>query len=166
MLHIALYQPMIPPNVGNAGRTCVGFGMRLHLIGPHRLDYSEHAVKRAGLDYWAHLNWQLHDGPDAFIQWVGERRVWLISKFGEYRFDQPAYADEDVLVFGNEKEGLPDFWMEAPCARRVYVPIVGEIRSFNLANTVAMVGSQAMLKTCPLIGGQTDGGESGSAESP
>jgi tRNA (cytidine/uridine-2'-O-)-methyltransferase len=147
MLHVALYQPMIPPNVGNAARTCIGVGAKLHLIGPHRLDYSEHAVKRAGLDYWQHLHWQLHESPDTFLQWVDERRVWLITKFGEQRFDQPAYVDEDVLVFGNEKEGLPDQWLEAPCARLVYVPIHGPIRSYNLANTVAMVAAQAMVTT-------------------
>jgi len=145
MLHLALFQPMIPPNVGNAGRTCVGIGAMLHLIGPHRLDYSEHAVKRAGLDYWEHLHWRLYDSPEAFLQWVGARQLWLVTKHGGTRFDQPPYANEDVLIFGNEKEGLPDDWLNAPDARTVYVPIQGEIRSYNLANTVAIVAAQAMV---------------------
>jgi tRNA (cytidine/uridine-2'-O-)-methyltransferase len=146
MLHIALYQPVIPPNVGNAGRTCVGLGATLHLIGPHQLDYSQHAVKRAGLDYWDHLTWQLHDTPEAFLQWAGARRLWLVTKHGERRFDEPDYQDEDVLIFGHEKAGLPDTWLEHWTKQTIYVPIVGAIRSYNLANTVAMVGAQAMVK--------------------
>jgi tRNA (cytidine/uridine-2'-O-)-methyltransferase len=147
MLHVALYQPMIPPNVGNAGRTCVGFGAMLHLIGPHQLDYSQHAVKRAGLDYWEHLHWRLHDDPESFEHWLGQRRCWLVTKHGQTRFDQPAYQDEDVLVFGNEKTGLPDEWLAAAGDRTLYVPILGPIRSFNLGNTVAMVTAQARVKT-------------------
>jgi len=145
MLHLALFQPMIPPNVGNAGRTCIGLGARLHLIGPHQLDYSQHAVKRAGLDYWDHLSWQLHETPDAFLEWAGKRRLWLITKHGSHRFDRPPYREQDVLVFGNEKTGLPDDWLTQWGAWTVYIPIHGPIRSYNLGNTVAMVGAQAMV---------------------
>ena len=146
MLHVALFQPMIPPNVGNSARTCIGLGVRLHLIGPHRLDYSEHAVKRAGLDYWDHLDWRMHETPDAFLDWLGGRAMWLVTKHGRHRFDQPAYGDEHVLVFGNEKEGLPDHWLSRWPERTVYVPILGPIRSYNLGNTVAMVTAQARIQ--------------------
>jgi tRNA (cytidine/uridine-2'-O-)-methyltransferase len=142
MLHVALYQPMIPPNVGNAGRTCVGLSARLHLVGPHQLDYSQHAVKRAGLDYWEHLDWQTHPTPQAFLEWAGFRRIWRVTKHGRIRFDQADYVDEDVLLFGNEKTGLPDDWL-AEDERTLYIPIRGAIRSYNLGNTVAIVGAQA-----------------------
>ena len=71
MLHVALYQPKIPPNTGNIARQCVGMDAVLHLIGPLEFDIDEHAVKRAGLDYWPYLNLHQHDQPQDFIDWLG-----------------------------------------------------------------------------------------------
>ena len=156
MLHVALYQPAIPQNVGATARTCVGIGARLHLIGPHRLDYSERAVRRAGLDYWPHLDLQLHDTPDAFLHWLhadaergsfrgasGASGIWLITKHGTTRFDQAPYQDHDVLLFGNENTGLPEAWHDRWTDRRLCVPMPGPIRSYNLASTVTTVALHA-----------------------
>ncbi|MEX0654283.1 MAG: tRNA (cytidine(34)-2'-O)-methyltransferase [Phycisphaeraceae bacterium] len=145
MLHVALYQPMIPPNTGATARQCVGMRARLHLIGPHPIDLSDHAVKRAGLDYWPHLMLTEHASPEAFVAWLEQtnRRPWLVTKFATQRYDRAGYADEDVLVFGNEQTGLPEAWHERWADRRVAVPILGAVRSYNLANTVAMVLAQA-----------------------
>jgi len=139
MLHVALYQPKIPPNTGNAARTCAGMAAHLHLVGPHAFDLSEHAVKRAGLDYWPHVTLTEHPGPDAFFEWVGPRRVWLVTKFGEHRFDRPDYRDDDVLLFGSEKLGLPPEVHDRYPGHRIHIPMSPRIRSFNLANTVAIV---------------------------
>ncbi|MEX0744978.1 MAG: tRNA (cytidine(34)-2'-O)-methyltransferase [Phycisphaeraceae bacterium] len=145
MLHVALYQPMIPPNTGATARQCVGMHARLHLIGPHRLDLSDHAVKRAGLDYWPHLMLSEHATPEAFVDWLTRegKAPWLVTKFGPQRYDQAPYVDGDVLVFGNEKAGLPEAWHDRWPERRLRVPILGQVRSYNLSNTVAMVLSQA-----------------------
>lgn len=145
MLHVALYQPAIPPNTGNIARTCIGMNAHLHLIGPIAFDLSDHAVKRAGLDYWQNLQLTVHDSPHSFLQWLGDRELWLVTKFGDVRFDQPAYADEDVLIFGNENTGLPQAWHDRWPHRRVMIPVPGPIRSFNVANTVAIVLAQAMV---------------------
>lgn len=145
MIHIALYQPSIPPNTGNIGRQCVGMKMKLHLIGPLTIDLSARAVKRAGLDHWPALDLQVHETPSAFIDWLGSREPWLITKNGRKRYDQPAYRDEDVIVLGNELIGLPQAWHERWPDRTVYIPILGEVRSYNLSNSAAIIMAQACL---------------------
>ena len=143
MLHVALYQPVIPPNTGNIARQCVGMQSKLHLIGPLRFDVSAKAVRRAGLDYWDHLELEEHADGDAFLNWLGPRAPWLVSKHGPLRYDQAPYQDEDVLVFGSELHGLPETWHQRWPDRVVHVPILGPVRSYNLANTVSLVLAQA-----------------------
>ncbi|MBA3708797.1 MAG: tRNA (cytidine(34)-2'-O)-methyltransferase [Planctomycetes bacterium] len=144
-MHLALYQPQIPGNTGNIGRLCVGMRARLEIIGPCAFDFGEKALKRAGLDYWPHLAWTLHPSPEAFLAWLGERQPWLVTKHGRQRFDQPAYAEDDVIILGNEVRGLPDEWHRRWAERTVHIPILGPIRAYNLANAAAMVLSHARI---------------------
>jgi len=144
MFHVALYQPKIPPNTGNIARQCVGMNATLHLIGAD-FDLSEHAVKRAGLDYWCHLRLVQHDAPQGFLDWLGDQRLWLVSKHGDLRYDQAAFAAGDVLLFGNEISGLPGEWLARWPQRAVHIPILGNVRSYNLSNAVAIVLAQACL---------------------
>lgn len=146
-MHVALYQPEIPPNTGNIGRLCVGMGAQLQIIGPCAFDFSDHALRRAGLDYWPHLSWQLHPDPERFLEWLGPRTPWLVTKGGVYRFDEPAYRPDDVLILGNEVAGLPPTWHDRWPERTVRIPIDGPIRSYNLANATAIVLAHAKLKT-------------------
>lgn len=146
MLHIALYQPKIPPNTGNIARTTVGMGAMLHLIGPVAFELTDHAVKRAGLDYWSHVKLQVHQSPDAFLEWLGDRAPWLVTKHGHFRFDQPDYGADDVLIMGDELTGLPSQWHDRWADRRVSIPILGQIRSYNLSNAAAIVLAHASLK--------------------
>lgn len=145
MLHVVLYQPAIPPNTGNVSRQCVGLNAHLHLIAP-KFEVSSNTVKRAGLDYWEHLTLSQYEDEEAFLEWLGERRPWLVTKFGQQRYDKPAYRDQDVLIFGNENKGLPVSWLERWADRTVHIPILGKVRSFNLSNSVAVVLTQATLK--------------------
>lgn len=144
-LHLALYQPQVPPNTGNIGRLCVGMAAELHIIGPCAFDFSDKALRRAGLDYWQHLTWHLYESPEAFLAWLGERRPWLITKFGSIRFDRPAYSDGDVIILGNEVRGLPQDWHQRWSDRLVHIPIIGPIRAYNLANAAAMVLAHARI---------------------
>ncbi|MEW6599608.1 MAG: tRNA (cytidine(34)-2'-O)-methyltransferase [Nitrospirota bacterium] len=146
MLHIVLYQPEIPPNTGNISWQCVGMNAKLHIIGPCNFDMSSNAVRRAGLDHWNELLLVLHDNPDAFLKWLGDRKPWLVTKHGAIRYDLPEYADEDILLFGSETWGLPKEWLRKWSERTVFVPILGNIRSYNLANTAGIVLAQACLK--------------------
>ncbi len=146
MLHLVLYHPAIPQNTGNIARTTVGFQAHLHLIKPYKFEITDHAVQRAGLDYWPHVRLTEHDCDDAFLNWLGDRRPWLITKFGRHRFDQPAYHDGDVLILGNENTGLPESWRTRWEDRGVMIPILGPIRSYNLANAAAILLAHASLK--------------------
>jgi tRNA (cytidine/uridine-2'-O-)-methyltransferase len=145
MLHVALYRPEIPPNTGSIARQCVGMNTCLHIIKPISFDISDKAVKRAGLDHWNDLTLVVHDNPDNFLEWLGDRKPWLVTKKGEMRFDTPEFRDEDILIFGNETTGLPQDWLTRWRERTVYVPILGKVRSYNLANTVSIILAQASL---------------------
>ena len=144
MLDVVLFQPSIPPNTGNIARQCVGMNARLHLVGPLSFDMSEKALRRAGLDYWEHLNLTIHEQPEDFLGWIADRRCWLITKMGQQRYDQCDYRDEDVLIFGNEIGGVPGSWHERFKEARCHIPIHGEVRSYNLSNAVALVLAHAM----------------------
>ncbi len=146
-MHLALYQPQIPGNTGNIGRLCVGMDTTLHIIGPCAFDFSEKALRRAGLDYWPNLRWHRYADPAEFLSWLGERTPWLVTKFGTQRFDQAAYERDAILILGNEVRGLPDDWHTRWSDRTVSIPILGPIRSYNLANAAAMVLSQARSRT-------------------
>lgn len=143
MLHLALYQPQVPGNTGTIGRLCIGLGARLHLIGPVAFDLSLKAVRRAGLDYWPQVDLQVHPDPGAFLAWLGTRRPWLVSKHGRLRWDRAAYERDAVLILGNEVRGVPHAWHRRWSERCVHLPILGGIRSYNLANTAAVVAVQA-----------------------
>jgi len=146
MFHVVLYQPEIPPNTGNISRQCVGMNACLHIVGPVKFDLSNSAVRRAGLDHWEELKLTVHDNPGNFLKWLRKREPWLVTKHGTFRYDVPGYKDEDILVFGNESLGLPADWLKKWSARTVYVPILGKVRSYNLANTVSVLLAQASLK--------------------
>ncbi len=147
MLHIVLYKPEIPPNTGNIARQCVGMNACLHIIGPINMDLSSSAVKRAGLDYWDHLDLRFHEAEDSFLSWLGDREPWLVSKYGKLRYDRADYSDGDILIFGNEITGLPEQWLSRWKDRSIFIPMMGKIRSYNLANTAGIVLAHASLKT-------------------
>lgn len=147
MLHIALYQPIIPQNVGNIARTCVGMDAHMHIIGPTIVDLSDKAVKRAGLDYWDDLKLTQHDSPNAFFRWAdaSEGTMYAVTKFATTRFDKPTYRDGDILLFGSEREGLPqEIHDRFKPEQKIAIPIPGAVRSYNLANTVAITLAVAM----------------------
>ncbi len=146
MLNIVLYCPEIPPNTGAIARQCVGMDAHLHIIKPITFDLDRGKAKRAGLDYWDDLTLTVHDDADQFLIWLDGRSPWLITKHGTLRYDSPDYMDEDVIVFGNETTGLPAEWLERWGERTVHVPILGKVRSYNLANTVSIILAEASLK--------------------
>ena len=147
MLHIALYQPIIPQNVGNIARTCVGMNAHLHIIGPTIVDLSDKVVKRAGLDYWDDLTLTEHASPDAFFEWADASggTMYAVTKFATTRFDKPTYHDNDILLFGGEREGLPpEVHARFTEEQKIAIPIPGAVRSYNLGNAVAITLATAM----------------------
>lgn len=146
-LHIVLYHPEIPQNTGNIGRLCVGLELRLHLVHPIAFDIDEKAVRRAGLDYWKHVDLVEHADEAAFWAWAEGRAVHLFSSHGTQSYTKAPYQAGDVLVFGRETVGLPE---ELVAARGAWkIPMTGPIRSLNLGNAVSVVAYGALAKVRP-----------------
>ena len=146
-LHIALLNPEIGPNAGNVGRLCLGMGARLHLIHPLGFQTDDKAVRRAGLDYWRHVQVTEHASEDDFWQWLGERTVWLYSAHGSQPHTAGRFSQGDVLLFGPESTGLRADLVHQHGALRI--PMTGPIRSLNLSNAVAVAAYTALQQITP-----------------
>src|SRR6187401_2555228 len=108
LLHIVLYQPEIPYNTGSVGRTCVAVGAKLWLVRPLGFRVDDYYLRRAGLDYWEHLNWQVVDNWQELQAALPTSRYWMFTKKAEQSYADVSYQPADVLVFGSESAGLPD----------------------------------------------------------
>lgn len=147
-LHVALYHPEIPPNTGNVGRLCVALGARLHVVHPIGFSMDAKAVRRAGLDYWRHVDLQEHPDEEAFWAWAAGRRVHLFSAHGGEAYTRCPYEPGDVLLFGRETVGLPPELVRQRGAWRIPM-LEGPIRSLNLGNAVSVVVYQALQRIRP-----------------
>jgi tRNA (cytidine/uridine-2'-O-)-methyltransferase len=148
--HVVLVEPEIPPNTGNIARLCAATQTPLHLVGQLGFSIDEHAVRRAGIDYW-HLV-QIHQHPDlsaaeAAIRATTPARTWLLSGKAERSVHDAKFEAGDCFVFGKESVGLPDALLEARRSETVGIPTIGEVRSLNLANSVAIVLYEALRQT-------------------
>lgn len=144
-----MFQPEIPPNTGNVGRLCVAVGAALHLVHPLGFSTDEKAVRRAGLDYWRHVDLTEHPDPRAFFDWADGRRVHLFSAKAERTYLDCDVQSEDVLVFGCETRGLPaEVRARYPAAWRLPMK-PGPIRSLNLGNAVSVVTYDALRRIRP-----------------
>ena len=155
-LHVVLYQPQIPQNTGNIARTCVALRAKLWIVRPtmFRLDSSQ--LKRAGLDYWQYLSWQVVDSWDDLLSHFDEPRLWLISKFGKQPYFDANFQHGDLIVLGRESDGLPQSLRDRYREQMLHIPMPGEVRSLNVGNAAAVVMYEAarkigMLDGCPGI---------------
>lgn len=144
MIHIALFEPEIPPNTGNIARLCVGLEASLSIIGKPAFDLSEKAVKRAGLDYWEHLNLTTYENWETFLETITKEKIFLITKFGKTRYSDVIFQNDVCLVFGKETTGIPKNILESfPENQKLFIPMPGKVRSLNLSNAVAVVAYEA-----------------------
>ncbi|MGC6491203.1 MAG: tRNA (cytidine(34)-2'-O)-methyltransferase [Myxococcota bacterium] len=146
-LHVVLVNPLIPPNTGNIGRLCLGVGARLHLVHPLGFSVDEKAVRRAGLDYWQHVDLQHHESVEAFLSWSEGRTLHLFSTRGTVPYTARTYTAGDVLVFGAETTGLPQELVDRFGA--CLIPQRGAIRSLNLSNAAAVAVYGALHQIYP-----------------
>ena len=137
-LHVVLLEPEIAANTGAIGRTCVAVGAVLWLVRPLGFRLDDRYLKRAGLDYWPHLNLKVVDGLDEVVAALGRDRLWSFSTKAKRAYTDAEYESGDALVFGPESRGLPMRWLEDRPDRAVRIPIRPEARSLNLANAVAV----------------------------
>ncbi|MEM6926239.1 MAG: tRNA (cytidine(34)-2'-O)-methyltransferase [Myxococcota bacterium] len=143
-----LYQPEIPPNTGNVGRLCVAVGAALHLVHPLGFSTDEKAVRRAGLDYWRHVDLTEHADPQAFFGWTAGRRIHLFSAKAERTYLECDFEEGDALVFGCETRGLPPEVLSRHAAWRLPMK-PGPIRSLNLGNAVSIVTYEGLRQLGP-----------------
>ncbi len=136
-LHVVLHHPEIPHNTGSAGRTCVAVGAKLWLVRPLGFKLDDYYLRRAGLDYWPCLEWEVVENWEELLQRL-PGRYWFFSKKGARSFYDVSFERGDVLVFGNESRGLPDEILAGAGDRCVRLPMRPQIRCLNLANTVAI----------------------------
>lgn len=144
LMHIVLYQPEIPYNTGSVGRTCVGVGAKLWLVRPLGFRVDDYHLRRAGLDYWQHLEWQVVDDWDELTSNLPTARHWYFTKFATAGMGEAAYQPGDVLVFGRESQGLPKSITQQAPDRCLRIPIRPELRSLNLSNSVSIASYEAL----------------------
>lgn len=142
-LNIVLFEPEIPQNTGTIGRLCVATDSRLILVGKLGFDIDDKHVRRAGLDYWKHVQLERIDTiEDFFIKYPADKHPYaFLSKFGTKNYTHIPHEDSDImLIFGRETSGLPD-WVSEKYRDFLYrIPSTGKVRSLNLSNAVSLVG--------------------------
>ncbi len=142
-LHVVLYQPEIPQNTGAVGRTCVAVGAKLWLIRPLGFRTDQKTLRRAGLDYWQHLDWEVVDDWQSLTQRL-VAPMWFFSKTAARPYTEVAFAEGDVMIFGSETQGLPRALLQAHDERVLRIPTRPQVRSLNLSNSVAVAAYEAL----------------------
>lgn len=144
MMNIVLHEPEMPANTGNIGRTCVATGSRLHLIGPLGFQINDKMLKRAGLDYWPQLDVTVYDDFDDFMEKNPGAHLYMATTKAKNVYTHVHYDENAYIMFGKESAGIPEEILvdnEETCIR---IPMIGDIRSLNLSNSVAIVLYEAL----------------------
>ncbi len=145
MLHVALFEPEIPPNTGNVARLCAATGARLHLVGRLGFRIDDKTLKRAGLDYWPAVDLVRHHTFEEFEAALGSARVWCVECPADVPYTRADFRDGDCLLFGSESKGLPAGVRERFAGRVIGIPMpTGAVRSLNLATAVGVVLYEAL----------------------
>jgi tRNA (cytidine/uridine-2'-O-)-methyltransferase len=142
-LHLVLFQPEIPYNAGAVARTCVALGAKLWLVRPLGFQLDDKHMRRAGLDYWDHLDWEVVDDWNALLNSLGNRRPWFLSKTATRHYTAAEFQFGDILVLGSESLGLPRSLLDADPDRCLRIPIRPQTRSLNLSVCAGIVAFEA-----------------------
>lgn len=143
-MNIVLHQPEIPANTGNIGRTCVATGTVLHLIEPLGFRIGEKELKRAGMDYWEQLDVRRYMNFEEFLQKNPNAKIWMATTKAKHVYSDVEFGPDDFIMFGKESAGIPEEILvdyEDTCIR---IPMLDQIRSLNLSNSVAIVLYEAL----------------------
>ena len=144
MLNIVLLEPEIPANTGNIGRTCVATGTKLHLIEPMGFQINEKQVRRAGLDYWQYLDYEIYDSYSDFLSRNPGAKIYMATTKAKHIYSEVTYEDGCYIMFGKESAGIPEEILVENESTTVRIPMYGDVRSLNLGNSVAIVLYEAM----------------------
>jgi len=144
MINIVLLEPEIPANTGNIGRTCVATGSRLHLIEPLGFRLNEKAIKRAGMDYWADLDIASYINYEDFLERNPGARIYMATTKAPNLYTDVSYEEDCYIMFGKESAGIPEEILAEHKDDSIRIPMMGETRSLNLGNSVAVVLYEAL----------------------
>ena len=145
-MHVVLLEPEIPPNTGNVARLCAATKTTLHLIEPFGFKLDDTQLKRAGMDYWQHVEWRRWKNWADFAASIEPRaRMWFIESDGPKKYSDVSFSPNDYLIFGRETAGLPRALLESNRDQWLRIPMFNPAaRSLNLSNCVALVLFEAL----------------------
>ena len=143
-MHIILHQPEIPANTGNIGRTCVATGTSLHLIEPLGFRLNEKEIKRAGMDYWEHLDVTRYVNFEEFKEKHPGAKIWMATTKAKHSYTDVSFGPDDFIMFGKESAGIPEEILHENKENSIRIPMNPSIRSLNLSNSVAIVLYEAL----------------------
>lgn len=143
-MNIVLLEPEMPANTGNIGRTCVATGTKLHLIEPLGFRLDEKSLKRAGLDYWQHLDVTVYDNFEDFLARNPGAKLYMATTKALHTYTEVSYEPDCYLMFGKESAGIPEEILLNYQETSIRIPMNPEIRSLNLSNSVAIVLYEAL----------------------
>ena len=144
MLNIVLYEPEIPANTGNIGRTCVATGTRLHLIEPLGFKLSEKHLRRAGMDYWKDLDVTTYMDYEDFLNRNPGAKIYMATTKGPNVYTEAHFEPDCYIMFGKESAGIPEEILMEHKENCIRIPMINDIRSLNLSNSVAIVLYEAL----------------------
>lgn len=143
-MNIVLHEPEIPGNTGNIGRTCVATNTALHLIKPLGFEITDKTVKRAGMDYWQHLELYVYEDFNDFISKNPNARIYMATTKARKAYTEVEYKEDDFIMFGRESAGIPEEILVKYEETSIRIPMVGETRSLNLSSSDAIVLYEAL----------------------
>ena len=144
MLNIVLFEPEIPANTGNIGRTCVATNTKLHLIEPLGFRLNEREIKRAGMDYWKDLDVTTYINYEDFLEKNPHAKIYMATTKAVNNYTDVTYELDCFIMFGKESAGIPEEILVRHKEQSIRIPMVGDIRSLNLGNSVAVVLYEAL----------------------
>ena len=142
--HIVLFEPLMPANTGNIARTCAGTNTELHLIEPLGFRLNEKDIKRAGMDYWGHLQVQRYMNFEEFKKTHPDAKIWMATTKAKLTYTDVNYGPDDFIMFGKESAGIPEEILVDHADTCIRIPMLSKIRSLNLSNSVAIVLYEAL----------------------
>lgn len=144
MLNIVLFEPEIPQNTGNIGRTCVATNTRLHLIEPLGFRLDEKSLRRAGMDYWKDLDVTTYIDFEDFMSKNPGAKIYMATTKAPNVYSEVNFEPDCYIMFGKESAGIPEEILVHHKEDSIRIPMVGDIRSLNLSNSVAIVLYEAL----------------------
>lgn len=143
-MNVVLLEPEIPANTGNIGRTCVATGTRLHLIKPLGFRLDEKELRRAGLDYWKDLDVSVYENFSDFLMKNANAKIYMATTKAQKAYTHVEFEPDSFIMFGKESAGIPEEILLDYKETCIRIPMIGDIRSLNLGNSVAIVLYEAL----------------------